>query len=298
MGIKQKVQKRIMVSGGAGFIGSHLVDKLIELGHDVTVLDDLSSGKQENINPKAKFVCYNISNLWWNGKFDYVFHLAAIPGVPFSVEHPTKTHRVNITGTYNVLKSAMDNKVKKVIFASTAALYGECDYPAKEDDPICPESPYAFQKAVGEGYMKLFSKVYGLPTLSLRFFNVYGRRSDPDNPYSLVISKFLKLKKEEKPLIIYGNGKQTRDFVYVDDVINACIKAMESPISNEVINVCSGEAISINDLADLIGGEKQYLPVRKGDVLHTLGDNSKAKELLQWTPKVQIEEGIRRMTEE
>ncbi len=288
---------KILCTGGAGFIGSHLVDRLIELGHKVTVLDNLSSGKKENINPKAEFVCHDISDLWWGGKFDYVFHLAAIPGVPYSMEHPTKTHRVNITGTYNVLKAAKDSGVKKVIFASTAALYGDCSHAMKEDDPIDPKSLYAFQKAVGEGYMRLFSEVYGLPTLSLRFFNVYGKRSDPKSPYALVIPIFKKLKKEGKPLTIYGNGEQTRDFIYVSDVVDALIKGMESPVENETINICSGEAISVNRLADLIGGERIYSPERKGDALDTVGNNSKAKTLLGWQPKVMIEEGLEKMEE-
>jgi UDP-glucose 4-epimerase len=283
------------VSGGAGFIGSHLVDRLIELGHKVSVLDNLSSGKKENINPKAEFVCHDISDLWWGGKFDYVFHLAAIPGVPYSMEHPTKTHRVNITGTYNVLKAAKDSGVKKVIFASTAALYGDCSHAMKEDDQIDPKSPYAFQKAVGEGYLRLFSEVYGLPTVSLRFFNVYGKRSDPKSPYALVIPIFKKLKKEGKPLTIYGNGKQTRDFIYVSDVVDALIKGMESPVENETINICSGEAISVNRLADLIGGNKAYLPGRKGDVENTVGCPDKALKLLNWRPKVPIEQGIELM---
>jgi len=288
---------KILCTGGAGFIGSHLVDKLIELGHEVIVVDNLSTGKAENINPKADFINWDISEYYTNGSLDYIFHLAALPSVPYSIEHPTKTHRVNVNGTYNILKSASDMKVKKVIFASTAALYGECEKPARESDKIFPKSPYALHKAIGEAYMGLFSEVYGLPTISLRFFNVYGKRCDPNSDYSLVISKFLKLRSEKKPLSIYGNGRQTRDFVYIDDVVDACILAMESEIKNEVINICTGKEISINDLADIIGGEKVYLPSRKGDVFRTIGNNMKAKALLQWTPKVQIWEGIRLMEE-
>ena len=284
---------KVLVTGGCGFIGSHLIDRLIGLGHEVTVIDNLSSGKEENLNPKAKFICYDISNLWWDGSFDYVFHLAAIPGVPYSMEHPTKTHRVNITGTYNILKASRDGGVKKVIFASTAALYGDCSRPAKEDDPICPKSPYAFQKAVGEGYMRLFSEVYGLPTLSLRFFNVYGERSDPKSPYALVIPIFKALKKQGKPLTIFGDGKQTRDFIHVSDVVDALISTMESPVENEVINICSGENITINKLADLIGGEKVYLPERKGDAPNTIGSNEKALKLLDWKPKMKLEDGLK-----
>jgi len=286
---------KILVTGGAGFIGSWLVDKLLELGHEVQVIDDLSSGKKENINPKVNFTKKSVLDYFYLPKDTTIFHLAAIPGVPFSVSNPRETHEANIDGTFNILLLAKRFNAKKVIFASTAALYGDCGHPAKEDDPINPQSPYAFQKAVGEGYMRLFNEVYGLSTISLRFFNVYGKRSDPNSPYALVISKFLQLKKEGKPLTIYGDGEQTRDFVYVDDIVDACIKAMEMPVENEVINICSGEAITINKLADLIGGEKQYLPERKGDVRDTLGSPEKAKELLKWEAKVEIEEGLKLM---
>jgi len=302
MELKQKVQKRTIVSGGCGFIGSHLTDRLIELGHEVTVIDDLSTGKKENLNPKVNFLQWDISTMKedWLGKgsIDYIFHLAALPSVPFSIEHPTKTHRVNINGTYNILKIAKDIGIKKVIFASSSSVYGDQELPYRETAIPHPISPYAFHKLVGEGYMRLFNEVYGLPTISLRFFNVYGKRADPDSEYSLVIAKFLKLKKEGKPLTIYGNGEQARDFTYVDDVVNACILAMEKPVENEIINVCNGESVSINKLADLIGGEKQYLPERKGDVKNTLGDNKKARNLLDWKPKISLEEGLRLMEEQ
>ena len=294
------MKNKILVTGGVGFIGSHLVDKLIDLGHEVTVIDDLSSGKRDNLNHNAKLEVKDICNFGlldyqlFKG-IDYVFHLAAIPGVPYSVKNPLRTHDVNITGTLNVLKASLENKVKKVIFASTAALYGDCDHPAKEDDPVNSQSPYAFQKIVGEGYMKLFSEVYGLPTLSLRFFNVYGKRCSPDSPYALVIPIFKALKKRGDFLTIYGDGEQTRDFVYVSDIVDALILAMEKPVQNEVINVCSGESVSINQLADLIGGQKIYLPPREGDVLYTLGSNEKALKLLNWKPKILIKEGLELM---
>lgn len=289
---------KILVTGGAGFVGSHLVDKLIELGHSVDIIDNLSTGKEENLNPKARLTNWDISEMYFKyrpGELDYVFHLAALPSVPYSVEHPTRTHRVNVMGTYHILKSAMDSKVKKVIFASTCALYGSRDTICKEGDPLNPESPYAFHKATGEGYMRMFDRVYGLPTLSLRLFNVYGARSDPNSDYSLVMAKFLKLKKEGKPLTIYGNGDQTRDFVFVGDIVDAFILAMDSPVHNEVINICTSRSTSVNKLADLIGGEKQYLPVRKGDVQDVLGSNAKAQALLGWRPKTEIEEGIKKI---
>jgi UDP-glucose 4-epimerase len=278
---------KILVTGAAGFIGSHLVDALILLGHKVQVIDDLSTGLKENLNPKAEFTKWDISEIWGKTDADYIFHLAALPSVPFSVSHPTKTHRVNVEGTYNVLKMALDTNtefkgnVKKVIFASSSSVYGQNNLPFIEDlDNLKPESPYALHKLIGEQYCRLFDKLYGLPTLCLRFFNVYGSRSRPDSDYSLVISKFKKLKKEGRPLPIYGNGEQSRDFVYVDDVVNALILAMVTPVHNEVINICGGKSITINQLADLIGGKKEYLPERKGDLKHTLGDNTKAKNLL------------------
>ena len=297
---------KVLVSGGVGFIGSHLVDKLIELGHEVVVVDDLSTGKKENLNPKATFIKYDISKTFeiaatneFNniGKYcqniDYIFHLAAIPGVPYSVAHPTETHRVNVLGTFEVFKFASKIKAKKVIFASSCAIYGDQEIPFKETMFPQPISPYACQKAIGELYAGMFYRVYDLPIISLRFFNVYGSRSDPNSEYSLVISKFKKLKEEGKPLTIYGDGSQTRDFIYVDDVVDACIKAMESDIKNEIINICSGQSISVNKIADLIGGEKKYLPIRKGDMTHISGDNTKAKELLKWEAKTPIEKGIK-----
>ena len=296
---------KCLITGGAGFIGSHLSDKLIKLGHEVVIVDDLSTGKKENINPKATFIEYDISKTFGvaaMNKFneigkhcqniDYIFHLAAIPGVPYSVLHPTKTYRVNALGTFEVLKFASESKVKKIIFASSCAIYGNQEVPFIETMLPKPESPYACQKAIGELYMGTWDRVYNVPSISLRFFNVYGSRSDPNSEYSLVISKFKRLKQEGKSLTIYGDGEQTRDFIYIDDVVDACIKAMESDIRNEVINICSGQSVSVNKIADLIGGEKEYLPIRQGDMLYISGDNSKAKKLLNWGAKTPIEEGI------
>jgi len=288
---------KILITGNAGMIGSHLADKLIELGHEVAGLDDLSTGKIENINTKVRFTEGNVQGYYSLSADTIIFHLAAIPRVPYSVSNPRETHEANIDGTFNILNLAKRFKAKKVIFASSSSVYGDQELPLRETAIPHPKSPYAFQKLVGEGYMRLFNEVYDIPTLSLRFFNVYGKRADPDSEYSLVIAKFLKLKKQGKPLTIYGNGNQTRDFTYVDDVINACILAMEKPVENEIINICNGKNISINKIADLIGGEKIYLPPRKGDVANTLGDNTKAKELLNWQSKTSMEEGLKIMEE-
>jgi UDP-glucose 4-epimerase len=295
---------KILITGGAGFIGSNLVDKLIDEGYKVFIIDNLLSGKKENINKKAIFYKIDICHLnkilpLFKG-IDYVFHLAANPRVIFSVENPIESHKVNVDGTLNVLYASYKNKVKRLIFASSSAVYGDIKkLPLKENMTPNPVSPYGLHKLIGEYYCKLFSNLYNLETVCLRYFNVYGPRMDPNGPYALVIGKFLKLRKENKPLTIYGDGKQTRDFIYVDDVIKANILAMKSKKvgRGEVINICSGKNYSINYIAKLIGGRKIYLPARKGEMKHTLGDNSLAKKLLGWKPEISLEEGIKKCEE-
>ena len=295
---------KVLVTGGAGFIGSNLVDKLINEGHKVFVIDNLSTGKKENLNKKAIFYKADICDLnkilpLFKG-IDYVFHLAANPRVMFSVENPIESHKVNVNGTLNVLYASYKNKVKRLIFASSAAVYGDIKkLPLKENMTPKPISPYGLHKLIGEFYCKLFSNLYNLETVCLRYFNVYGPRMDPNGPYALVIGKFLKLRKENKSLTIYGDGKQTRDFVYVDDVVRANILAMKSKKvgRGEVINICSGKNYSINYIAKLIGGKKIYLSARKGEIKHALGDNSLAKKLLSWKPEISLEEGIKKCKE-
>ena len=304
------MSKKILVTGGAGFIGSHLVDALIERGYKVVVIDNLSTGKKENLNPaffkkskvsaKAKFykvdICSpKVSEIFEKEKPEIVFHLAALPRVPLSVKEPVLTSRVNVLGTINVFKSSVDSKVKRVIFASSSSVYGnQKNLPLREDMVPNPISPYGLQKYVCEQFGKLFSNLYKIPIVSLRYFNVYGPRIDFDSEYSLVIGKFLKLKAEGKPLTIYGDGNQTRGFCYVDDVVEANILAMESKKikGGEVINIGSEKSYSINYLAKLIGGNVKYLPTRPGDVLHTKADISLAKKLLNWSSKVSLEEGL------
>ncbi|GIW66824.1 MAG: NAD dependent epimerase/dehydratase [Candidatus Parcubacteria bacterium] len=317
-----KFMTKVLVTGGAGFIGSHLVDRLIKEGYKVIVIDNLSGGKKENLNPKAIFYKADICNLekilpLFKG-VDYVFHTTALPRVPLSIEKPIETNRVNVDGTLNVLYASYKNKVRRVVYSSSSSVYGEQkSLPLKESMIPNPLSPYALQKLIGEYYCKLFSSLYTysdlhnsvsslrssasslrksafLETVSLRYFNVYGPRMDPNGPYALAIGRFLKLKKEGKPLTIYGDGKQTRDFTFVDDVVEANILAMKSKKvgKGEVINICYGKNYSINYVAKLIGGKKIYLPKRKGEPRHTLGDNSLAKKLLDWNPKINLEEGI------
>lgn len=292
---------KTLVTGGAGFIGSHLVDRLIKEGHKVIVIDNFSTGKKENLNPEADFynldICdfEKIKPLFQD--IDYVFHLAAIPRVPISVEDPVGTSETNILGTVNVLKAATDNKIKRIIFASSSSVYGgQKELPLREDMMPNPVSPYGLQKLVGEQFARLFAQVYKMPVISLRFFNVYGPRADPDSEYSLVIGKFLKLRNQGKPLIIFGNGEQTRGFCYINDVVEANIQAMkkERLKGGEVINIGSERSYSINYLAKWIGGEVQYFPPRPGDVLHTKADISLAKNLLSWEPKIDFKQGIER----
>jgi UDP-glucose 4-epimerase len=295
---------KILVTGGAGFIGSNIVDKLIEKGSEVTVIDNLSTGFKKNLNPKANFfkadICdfEKIKPIFKN--IDIVFHLAAIPRVPVSVENPVETSKVNILGTVNVFKASADANVKRVVFASSSSVYGDQKtLPLKEDMIPNPKSPYALQKSVGEQVAKLFNNLYNIPIVSLRYFNVYGPRINFDSDYSLVLGKFLKLKSQSKPLTIFGTGEQTRGFCYIDDIVRANIEAANSPKikGGEVINVGSEKSYSINYLAQLIGGKIEYLPERKGDIMHTKADIILARELLSWQPEVSFEEGVKKVKE-
>ncbi|GAI43262.1 unnamed protein product, partial [marine sediment metagenome] len=230
-------------------------------------------------------------------KVDFVFHLAAIPRVPLSIKDPITTSKVNILGTINVFKAAVNSGVKRIIFASSSSVYGDQEkLPLKEDMIPNPLSPYGLQKLTGEQFAKLFTNLYGIPIVSLRYFNVYGPRVDFDSDYSLVIGKFLRQRAEGKPLTIFGDGEQTRGFCYIDDVIEANIKAMESEKikGGEVINIGRDKSHSVNYLAKLIGGKVKYLPPRKGDPVHTQADTTLAKELLDWQPKISFEEGLKR----
>ncbi len=296
---------KTLITGGAGFIGSHLQDELIKRGHKVVVIDNLSTGKKENINKKAKFykvdICSpKISKVFQKEKPEIVFHLAAIPRVPLSVKDPVKTSKANILGTINVFKACVDAKVKRVIFASSSSVYGDQKkLPLKETMIPNPVSPYGLQKLVCEQFAKLFFQLYKLPIVCLRYFNVYGPRIDFNSEYSLVIGKFLKQKAQGKPLTIYGDGNQSRGFCYVDDVVRATILAAQSKKikGGEVINIGSEKSYTINYLAKLIGGPVKYLPPRPGDVLHTRADITLAKKLLGWQPKISFEEGLKKTIE-
>ncbi len=289
---------KILVTGGAGFIGSNLVDALIKRGFEVHVIDDLSNGKKENVNKKAKLHILDITDLdsirpIFKG-VDYVFHLAALPRVQYSIEHPAESNKTNVEGTLNVLISSAGAKVKKVIYSASSSAYGDqAVMPLKESCTPAPKSPYGLQKYLGELYCRLWSEVYKLPTVSLRYFNVYGPRYSSEGAYALVVGKFLKQRSNGEPMTITGNGEQTRDFTHVRDVVRANILSMESKKTGrgEVINIGAGHNHSINKVAKLIGGPVEYMPARL-EPKHTLADNSLAFELLGWKPEVKLEEGI------
>ena len=295
--------KKVIVTGGAGFIGSHLVDALVGRGFDVHVIDNLSSGKRKYINKKAHFHDVDIRNLdkltpiFEGGT--YVFHVAALPSVQYSIENPIETNEVNVGGTLNVLHAALDGGVRKVIYSASCSAYGDqTTFPLREDMLVSPQSPYGLQKYIGELYCRVFSEVYRLPTISLRYFNVYGSRHDPEGSYAFVIGKFLQQFREGKPMTITGDGEQTRDFIHVRDVVHANLLAMENEKmgSGEVINIGDGNNVSINELARLIGGPIEYISPRI-EPKHTQADNTKARKLLGWEPKVPFEEGISALRE-
>lgn len=294
---------RTLVTGGAGFIGSHVVDALLERGFDVRIIDNLSGGKVERINKSAEFIKGDIRDFETVKKaikgVEFVFHLAALPRVQVSIQNPAETHDVNVNGTVNLLIAAKEERIKKFIYSASSSAYGEqAQMPLHEEMPANPMSPYGLQKYIGELECNVFNRVYGLPTVSLRYFNVYGPRLDPDGAYALVIGKFLKQRSEGKPMTITGDGNQTRDFTHVKDVAMANILAMESDKvgKGEVINIGAGNNVSIKKIAETIGGTIEYVEARL-EPKHTLADNKKAKNLLGWSPSVSLIEGIRELKE-
>lgn len=290
--------KKAVVTGGAGFVGSHVTDALVAAGYEVAVIDNLSGGKRENVNPKAVLHELDIRDyekiLPVMEGAQYVFHLAALPRVQYSIDYPEETNSVNIGGMLSVLRAAHAAKVSRVVYAASSSAYGnQQKLPLSEDMPADPLSPYGLQKYVGELYAKVFATVYGLQTVSVRFFNVYGPRLDPEGAYALVIGRFLKQRKEGKPMTITGDGEQTRDFTHITDIVNGMLAAATSvKVGNgEVINLGRGKQVSVNELAKLIGGPVEYVPPRI-EPKRTEADIRKAKELLDWEPKVGLEEGV------
>ncbi len=300
---------RYLVTGGAGFIGSNTVDELVRRGHSVVVLDDLSSGKEENlaeIRSKITFVKGSVTDIESVQKAmhqaEYVIHLAARTSVPRSVKDPLDTNRINVEGTLNVLVAARDNKVKRVVFAASSSAYGETPtLPKTEAMQPQPISPYGVSKFVGELYAQTFGRCYGLENVSVRYFNIFGPRQDPDSPYSGVLSRFATAFLEEQPPVVYGDGEQTRDFTFVDNAVQANLLACEAPgVSGEVFNIGTGARISLNQTLELfrrISGnrlEAKYDPPREGDIRDSQADITKARESLGYEPTVLFEEGLGR----
>ncbi|MCD6452908.1 MAG: SDR family oxidoreductase [Dehalococcoidales bacterium] len=298
---------RVVITGGAGFIGSHLAEELVRRGYYIIILDNLATGRIENIaellkNGDVEFIQGSITELsFLQPVFKgvrYVFHQAALPSVPRSIANPLASHETNITGTLNVLLAARDNGVKKVIFASSSSVYGDTPTLPKREDMIPrPLSPYAVTKLAGEYYSQVFQEVYQLPTVCLRYFNVYGPRQDPNSQYAAVIPRFIRWAGSGESPIIFGDGKQTRDFTFVRDVVEANILAAESEACG-VFNISRGERITVNRLAKLIiklvggGVELVHQPPRPGDIKHSLADTSRAKEAFSYESGYSLEAGL------
>jgi len=291
---------KCLVTGGAGFIGSNLVDRLIDEGHEVVIVDDMSTGKDENVNPKAEFWKIDISDVDedWEEIFkgvEYVFHTAAKARVQPSIKNPVDFDRTNVGGVVNMLDCSRKYGVKRFIYSSSSSVYGDVDtFPTKEDTELKPLSPYALQKLIGEQYCSLFSELYGLSTACLRYFNVYGERQLLEGAYCLVMGIFARQKQNGEPLTIRGNGHQRRDFTYVGDVVDANIKVAFNDLilKGEPFNIGNGDNRSVNHIAKLIGGETTNVdPVIEPK--ETLADNSKAKFFFKWEPKGNMEEWMK-----
>ena len=296
--------KKAIVTGGAGFIGSHMVELLLDNDYEVIAIDNMSNGQLDNIeifkdNPNYSFKNIDLS-LSFNDDFfenvDYVFHMAALADIVPSIEEPVKYHNSNVNSTINVLESCRKYSIKKIIYSASSSCYGIPNiYPTPETAEIKPEYPYALTKNIAEQYVLHWNKLYNLPAISLRYFNVYGTRARTNGTYGAVFKVFLKQKLENKPLTIVGDGTQTRDFIYVSDVARANLTVAESDLNGEIFNVGTGKVQTINYLAKLIGGEIVYIPKRPGEPDSTHADISKIKSKLGWESKVSFEEGIQIM---
>lgn len=305
-----------IVTGGAGFIGSHLTERLIEEGHKVLVLDNLSSGSKRNLShiksSRLKFVKADLSLAGtdtdsgqarmtghWQQYFqdvDWVFHLSALADIVPSIVKPVNYHRANVDSTVNVLQASRRGKVKRFIYAASSSCYGIADkLPTPETAPIAPMYPYALTKYIAEQYVLYWGKFYKLPVISLRLFNVFGPRTRTSGAYGAVFGVFLSQKLHGLPFTVVGDGTQTRDFVFVSDVVEACVLAAKSSISSKVFNVGSGKPQSINRLVELLGGKVVYIPKRPGEPDCTWADIAKIKKVLGWSPEVSLEEGVKIM---
>jgi UDP-glucose 4-epimerase len=303
---------RVLVTGGGGFIGSHLVERLLALDHEVRVLDSFATGRRENIARLSEvdlvegdIQSYERTHAATLG-CDAVLHQAALPSVPRSVQDPLMTNVANVTGTLNLLLAARDNGVRRVVYASSSSVYGPTEVlPKEESQRPSPISPYAVSKLAGEGYCHAFSSIYGLECIALRYFNVFGPRQDPNSQYSAVIPKFIVAGLEGRQPTIFGDGEQSRDFTYVDNVIDANLLAMESDNGvGGVFNIACGDRVTLNQmvthLGDALGAplEADHCPPRTGDVQHSHADITRARTTLGYEPTVLFAEGLRRTLED
>ncbi len=295
---KTGIRKKVVVTGGAGFIGSHLVRALISGGYEVSVIDNCSTGKKENIPAGVTFVLGDVCDTEVLRRVmqgaTYVFHLAAMWQVQYSMDYPQEANTINTTGTLSVLCAAKDVGVKRVIFASSCATYGDIDtMPLIESIELQPKSPYGLQKYFGELYCQLFSRLHNLETVSLRYFNVYGSGANPDVSYPLVTTRFIEMRRRGEPMTITGDGSQTRDYVHVADVVRGTLLAAESNNvgKGEVVNIGGGRSFSVKQIAEIIGGPIKYIPSRI-EPHDARADISLAKKLFGWEPTIRLEEGI------
>lgn len=299
--------KKIIVTGGAGFIGSHMVDRLLNDGNFVTVIDNFSTGRPQNLahhkgNKNLNLVEADISEFktiepYFKG-IDWVFHLAALADIVPSIVNPLGYYRSNVLGTVNVAEAARLAKVKKLVYAASSSCYGIAEIiPTPETAPVSPQYPYALTKYLGEQTVLHWAKVYRLPVVSLRLFNVYGPRSRTSGTYGAVFGVFLAQKLSNKPFTVVGDGTQTRDFTFVTDVVNAFVMAADSQCQDEIMSVGSGNTYSVNRLVELLGGEVVYIPKRPGEPNCTFADITKLRKLLGWKPKITFEQGVKIMLE-
>ena len=294
----QTQPRLVLVTGGAGFIGSHLVDALIAAGHRVRVIENFANGTREYLNRAAEIVEADIRDASSIAKafegVDTVFHVAALPRIPLSIAKPVETHMTNVVGTLNVLIAARDHKVRRVVYSGSSSVYGEqATMPLVETMTPNPLNPYALQKYVAEQYARMFHRLFGMQTLTLRYFGVYGRRMPHEGSYVLAVAAFLRARREGRPLEIYGDGEQTRDFTHVSDVVSANMLAMDCEIADgRALNIGRGENVSVNRIAAMIGGPTIHHEGRPGDMRDTRADWTQAARVLGWRPRVSIEEGI------
>ena len=288
----------MLVTGGAGFIGSHLVDALIDAGMRVRVIDNFATGSRDYLNPAAELTDADICDPQSMGTefegVDTVFHVAALPRIPLSIAKPVETHMTNVVGTLNVLIAARDSKVRRVVYSGSSSVYGvQKSLPLIETMTPHPMNPYALQKFVGEEYARMFHRMFAMQTVVLRYFGVYGPRMAEEGAYMLAIAAFLGARRKGRALEIHGDGEQTRDFTHVSDVVAANLLAIDCAVADgRPLNIGRGENVSVNRIAEMIGGPTVRKPGRVGDMRDTLADRTHAEQVLGWRPKVSIEEGI------